>query len=78
MKAGERTRQAILTTGLSIWCRDPLKPVSARKIGSEMGITHGAVLYHFKTTDGLRSALVAEARKRDIEPLLKVLSACGC
>ena len=77
MKAGERTRQAILRTGLALWCADPLKPVSARKIGQEMGITHGAVLYHFKTSDKLRDALASEARRTGAVELVGVLTAVG-
>ena len=57
---GKRTKAAILATGLTLWRDDP-RSVSARGIGSALGLTHSAVLYHFGSSDGLRDAIAAEA-----------------
>lgn len=57
---GERVKAAILEAGLALWRVDPAS-VSARAIGARLGLSHGGVLYHFVTSDGLRSALAAEA-----------------
>lgn len=69
---GERVRTSILTTGLDLWRKEPTKPVAARKIADALGMTHGGVLYHFKSADALRIALADEAvRQRD--PVLVVV-----
>ena len=57
---GQRTRAAILATGLVLWRDDPMS-VSARKIAKRLGITHGAVLYYFDNADGMKAAIAAEA-----------------
>ena len=60
MTHGERTKAAILLTGLAMWRNDP-RSVSARGIGNVLGLTHGAILYHTGSTAGLRDAIAAEA-----------------
>lgn len=57
---GQRTKAAILATGLTMW-REDSRSVSARGIGTALGLTHSAVLYHFGSSDGLRDAIAAEA-----------------
>lgn len=57
---GNRTKAAILATGLTLWRDDP-RSVSARGIGTVLGLTHSAVLYHFGSSAGLRDAVAAEA-----------------
>jgi AcrR family transcriptional regulator len=57
---GERVKASILATGLELW-RDNAASVSARKIGQRLGMTHGAVLYHFTNADGMKHALAVEA-----------------
>lgn len=57
---GERTRRDILETGVRLWSAgvDP----SARRIASELSITHAAVLYHFNSV-ALKKALAFHAVK---------------
>lgn len=69
---GGRTKASILAAGVALWRDDP-RSVSARGVASRLGMTHGAVLYHFGTSDALRDAIAAEAvRKGDtkIVPML--------
>ena len=56
---GERVRSEILATGLRLWAAgvDP----TARRIGSELGMTHANVLYHFKSSLQLRNAIAHKA-----------------
>ena len=56
MTHGERTKQRIMTTGLQL-CPN----VTARKIAHTLGLTHGAVLYHYGTSAALRDAVAAHA-----------------
>lgn len=53
---GERRKASILQIGLQHW-----PDVSARRIAGALGMTHSAVLYHFKDIAGLRAAIAAEA-----------------
>lgn len=57
---GERVKASILSIGLMLWRDDPAT-VSARRIGQRLGLTHGAVLYYFKSADGMKAAIAAEA-----------------
>lgn len=57
---GDRTKAAILSTGLALW-RDDSRLVSARGIGAVLGLTHSAILYHFGTSEALRDAIADEA-----------------
>lgn len=59
---GDKTKLAILETGLRLWMVDP-SYVTARRIADELGITHGAVLYHFASSLGLRNAIAVHAVK---------------
>ena len=71
---GERTKAAILSTGLDLWRGDP-RSVSARGIGSMLGLTHGAVLYHFGSSEALRDAVAAEAVRTGCEIIVPQLIA---
>ena len=71
---GERIKAAIIATGLDLWRVDPAS-VSARRIGQTLGMTHGAILYHFGSTGALKMAIANEAvRTGDsiVTPLLIV------
>ena len=58
---GEQVRAAILQTGLAMW-----PDVTARGIGSALGLTHAGCLHHFKSSARLRDAIAAYAvRVRD-------------
>jgi AcrR family transcriptional regulator len=57
---GDRVKASILATGLALWRADPAT-VSARAIGQALGISHGAVLYHYGSADALKAAIAAEA-----------------
>lgn len=57
---GERVKQAILETGLALWRVDP-GSVSARRIGQILGMSHGGILYHWRTTAALKKAIAAHA-----------------
>lgn len=57
---GERVKALILATGVALM-RDTLKTVSARQIARKLGLTHGAVLYHFGSAVRLQQAVAAEA-----------------
>ena len=52
------TKRKILDTGLMVWKVNPLG-VNAYAIARVMGITHGAVLYHFPTS--VRDAVAEHA-----------------
>lgn len=53
---GTKRRREILNMGIRLWLADP-SYVTARRIAHELGMTHGAVLYHFKHSAGLTDAL---------------------
>lgn len=58
---GEQVRAAILQTGLAMW-----PDVTARGIGSALGLTHAGILHHYGSSDRLRDAIAAYAvRVRD-------------
>lgn len=74
MKHGERRKAQILETGLELWRTSPAN-VSARQIAKMLGMTHTAVLYHWKTSDALKLAIADHAiRMRDpiVVPMLIV------
>lgn len=60
MSKGARTKAEIVEVGLQVWRETPDK-VNANHIASLVGITHGAVLYHFRTVDALRNAIAEHA-----------------
>jgi AcrR family transcriptional regulator len=59
MTAGERTKREILEMGVRLWRVDP-SYVTARRIASELQMTHGAVQYHFPG-GALRNAIAYHA-----------------
>jgi AcrR family transcriptional regulator len=61
MTKGERTRASIIAIGMQVWREQGFERVTATRVASLVGITHGAVLYHFKSTDGMRDAIAAHA-----------------
>lgn len=61
---GERVRLRILEMGLQLWRIDPTY-VTARRIAHELGMSHQAVLYHFKHSKGLTDAIAFHAVKQD-------------
>lgn len=60
MKHGDLIKRKILDTGLKLWRKNP-NSVSARGIGAIIGMTHSAVLYHFKNAEGMRNAIANHA-----------------
>lgn len=69
---GDRVKARILAAGLDLWSFDA-GAVTARRIGKRLGMTHGAVLYHFAGIDALKHAIAVEAvRVKDavIVPML--------
>lgn len=70
MKHGDRRRAQILEAGLAMW-----PDVTARSIAKAIGLTHSAVLYHFKSSDSLREAVAIYAiavRCERVVPMLIV------
>lgn len=66
MGKGARTRAEILAVGLQVWRERGMERVTCTHVASLVGVTHATCLYHFKTTEGLRNAIAAEAvRQRD-------------
>lgn len=62
---GETVKAAIIAIGLMLWRMDP-SFVTARRIGKEVRLSHGAVLYHFGSSELMRDAIAREAvRQRD-------------
>lgn len=62
MKHGDQIKRDILRMGVQLWSVDP-SYVSARRIASELNMTHANVLYHFKHTQGLKDAIAFYAVK---------------
>lgn len=58
MSKGDETKQKILEVGLRLWKEDPTK-VSTRNIAKELGMTGGAIGYHFPGI--LKEAIAAYA-----------------
>ncbi len=54
------TYDEILTTGLRLW-REKMQKPSVRSVAKAMGVTHPAVLYYVKSTDGLHKKLAEHA-----------------
>jgi AcrR family transcriptional regulator len=69
---GSRVRLRILEMGLRLWLVDPAF-VTARRIGQELGLTHGAVLYHFGHSAGLSNAIAFHAVKQGEERIIAQL-----
>lgn len=69
---GERTRQAILRTGLDLWPN-----VSARGIGKALGMSHPVCLYHFGSAAALRDAIAAEAVRTGRGDIIRQLIVTG-
>lgn len=61
-KHGDQVKRRILEMGLTLWRVDP-SYVTARRIGHELGMTHSAVLYHFKHSHAMRDAIAYHAVK---------------
>lgn len=73
--AGARTRISIINAGLEIWAEEN-QPATTRAIGDRIGMTHAAILYHFKSATKLRDAIAEEAvrlRNPIIVPQLLVM-----
>lgn len=69
---GDKTRAAILQTGLALWRQDPAR-VTLRNVGLVLGITHSACHWHWGSVEGMRNAIAEYAvRCRDpiVVPLL--------
>lgn len=60
MRHGDRVKAEMLEVGLQLW-RTHSSLVTARAIGQRMGMTHTAVLYHWKTTGALKAAIAQHA-----------------
>lgn len=58
---GAEVKARIIATGLRLWRAYGAAGVSARRIGAELKMTHGAVLYHFQTAENMRDAVAHEA-----------------
>lgn len=70
MSHGDRRRAQILDAGLALW-----PDVTARNVAKSLGLTHSAVLYHFKTSQALRDAIAVHAfavKCRRVVPMLIV------
>lgn len=65
---GARTKASIVEIGLQVWRETPDK-VNANHIASLVGITHGAIIYHFDSVDSLRDA-IAEYAVRIGDPIV--------
>lgn len=67
---GQATADRIIQTGLELWRNDPAS-VSARRIGTILGMKHNGILYHFGDVAGLKDAIAREAVRigdKDIVP----------
>ena len=71
---GERMKLAIIDAGLALW-KENRQPVSARKVGQHMNMTHSAILYHFESAQGLTDALAAAAVERSDAVIVPMLIA---
>lgn len=54
------TKNAILTTALTLYNESGIRAITSRHIAAEMGISPGNLHYHFKTTDSIIIALYSE------------------
>lgn len=61
-KQGEKTREAILKTGLTLWPN-----VTPTSIANALGINHGTVLHHF---DNVKRAVAEYALETDCSPVI--------
>ncbi len=53
---GSNVKRKILDAAVKLWPN-----ASARKIADDIGVTHGAVLYHFDGSTGLQNAIADHA-----------------
>ena len=56
----KNTKRKILNVGIMMWLEDPMT-VNAHAIAKRMGMTHGAVLYHFP--EGVKDSVALHAVK---------------
>lgn len=66
------TRRSILRAALDIFCEKPYAKVSIADIASAIGMTKGAVYWHFKNKDDLFVQMVAELHKANQRDFLEV------
>lgn len=74
MKHGDRRKAQILEAGLQLW-HDGESNVTARGIAKLLGMTHTAILYHYKNSDELKLSIARHAvvsKDRTVLPMLIV------
>ena len=60
MKHGDKTKQAIMNATLQLWADDPVT-ITTRAIATVCNVTHGSILYHFGTIEGLKTQAAKQA-----------------
>lgn len=74
IKHGDKQKRKILDAGLKIWRAG--ERLTLRAVADAVGVTHAAVLYHFKE-DGLFDAVAAHAVDRGDSHIIVQLIAQG-
>lgn len=69
MKHGEKVRLSILDAGLELWGNE----FSASAIARKVGLSHGSVLYHFKSSSELRDAVAYHAMSKGDKRVIPML-----
>ena len=66
------TKENILNIGVEMWLENPMS-VNAHAIARKMGMTHGAILYHFP--ESVRDSVAAYAVQTDNSKIIVQLIA---
>lgn len=67
-------REALLEAGIACLQEKGYADTTARDIAGRAGVSLGAIGYHFGSTDGLLHDALAEAVRRWLEPLIRLIS----
>ncbi len=69
-------KEEILTAGLEMWAHDRQVP-TVRALAKKIGVTHSAILYHWKKVSLLQAALAVAAVTRQDPIIVPILIVMG-
>lgn len=74
---GDKSKVAIIRTGLELWRENGEKAVTARGIGKRVGLSHAGVIYHFGGVGALLDAVKREAINQGDKQIIPQLIVSG-
>ncbi|MFC4592230.1 TetR/AcrR family transcriptional regulator [Sphaerisporangium corydalis] len=68
---GERTRQAVLDTGVSLASVEGLEGLSLARLAQTLGVSKSGLFVHWPDKQGLQLAIIEHARRQFIEQIVR-------